>query len=430
MQKDFKNYYKAVRYIESLSRVSKPEFVKGRANRNNKLKRFSLFMEKLGNPQLGQKYIHISGTSGKGSVASMLQSVLVEAGYKTGLFLSPHTTSKIDRIRINNLFISPKEFAKITEEVKPAIKEMQKTKFGHPAHFEICLAIAFIYFKKNQCDYVVLEVGVGGQNDATNIIPFPAAAIINSVGLDHEKLLGHSLAAIARKKAGIIKKGCAFFTTTNNQKNVLEIFKTECKEKRVPYHCIKIKDNYHLRLLGDHQQANANLVAAVSKHLKISQTVIKRGLKKTKLPCRFEIIQKNPLVIIDGAHNESKLLSTLNNLKNLTYQRLFIIIALTQQKKAQTLFKKIAGKADFIFITKHNNYYHRCSSPGEIKDKILKYNGRKEIITFARPQKALEKALNLAGKKDAILITGSLYLAGELRKYWMPEEEILRKRKA
>ncbi|HOZ56220.1 MAG: Folylpolyglutamate synthase [Parcubacteria group bacterium ADurb.Bin316] len=430
MKTSFKKYYAAVRYVESLSEVSKPEYVKAKANRDKKMERFRLFMDKLGNPQLNQKYIHISGTSGKGSVAAMTQSVLVTAGYKTGLFLSPHTTTKIDRIKVNNLFISPKEFADLVDYIKPAIREIIKSPYGRPTHFEICLAIAFLYFKKKKCDYVVLEVSCGGKYDPTNIIPTPKVAIVNLVDYDHEHILGHTLPAIARQKAGIIKPGCAFFTTISNKKSVLAVLKKGCQKNKAPYYCINGNKKYKLQLPGEHQSTNANLVAAVCQYLRVPKKTITAGLKKTKIPCRFEIMQKNPLVIIDGAHNNSKFKTTLDILKNLTRERLFIIIALTQQKRALTFFKDIAGQADSIFITKHSNGFHKCSQPQALKKEIIKYHPQKKIEVIPEPQKALQRTLKMAGKKDVILITGSLYLAGELRKNWVPEELILRTRKA
>lgn len=431
MKTKFANYYKAVRYIENLSRIKKPDYIKGKNNRQKKLERFALFMEKLGNPQLGQRFIHITGTSGKGSVASMMQSVLAVAGYKTGLFLSPHTTAKIDRIRINNLFISPDEFADITSQIKPAVKEMIKTKFGRPSHIEICLAIAFIYFKKNKCEYIVLEAGCGGRYDASNIISAPEIAIINLVDYDHKHILGKTLKAIARQKAGIIKPNCFFLTTDINKESVLKVFRQECRKQKAKYNCISSKKHtFNLKLLGEHQQINASLVEAAGKYLKVSNKAISLGLKKTKIPCRFEIIQKKPLTIIDGAHNESKFESTLKAINNLTIKRLFIIIALTQNKSALTLYKNIAGKADFIFITKHKNNFHKCAQPEEIKKEILSHKCKGEIKIFKNPKKALEEALRKATNKDAILATGSLYLAGELRKNWVPEETILKRRKA
>lgn len=431
MENSFKKYYQAVKYIESLSRIPRPENVKGKTNQQKKLERFAFFMSLLGNPHLGQKYVHVAGSTGKGSIASMMQSVLVQAGYKTGLFLSPHTTAKIDRIRINNLFIDPDKFADLVAEMKPAIKTLTKSKFGRPTHFEVCLAIAFLYFKRRRCDYVVLEVGCGGKFDPTNIIPAPAIAIINLIDYDHEKLLGHTLTAIAKHKAGIIKNGSTLFTTASNDKKVLAIFEQACQQKHVAYHCISpAGKKYKLQLIGKHQQANANLVATACRYLKISDKNIKQGLAKTKIPCRMEIMRRQPLIIIDGAHNDSKFKSTLAILNNLTNRRLFIIIALTQHKQPKTLFRDIASQADFIFATKHKNNFHTCLPPTIIRKEILKYNPDKTINVFSEPRQALAKALSLAKKTDIILITGSLYLAGELRKHWVPEELVLKRRKS
>jgi dihydrofolate synthase / folylpolyglutamate synthase len=431
MKNQFKKYYEAINFTESLSNIAQPDYMAGVKHFDKWLERFGFFLEKLGNPHLRMRYIHVAGSSGKGSVASMIQSVLVVAGHKTGLFVSPHTTTTIERIKINDLFIGPDEFAQLVEKIKPVISDMlENSDWGLPSHYEILTAIAFLYFAEQKCEYAVLEVGCGGRYDATNIIPAPLITIINLIDYDHEEILGHTLTAIAKEKAAIIKPGTAFFTTARNKKHVLEIFKKECQKNNVSYNAIKPSDKYYnLQLLGAHQQANANLVAAACRHLNIPEKIISKGLEQTKLPCRFEIIQKNPLVIIDGAHNGSKFTTTLSALANLTYNRLYIIIALSRNKKAATLFKEIAAKADSIYITRHQNTYRKCVSLRDIKKEIAKYTNNKAKV-FIDPRQALDEALAKAKTNDAILVTGSLFLAGELRKRWVPEEEILRKRKA
>jgi len=432
MAKKFKRYYAAVNYIESLSNIKLKKYESIEASLIEKNKRFVFFMNRLGNPHLHLKYIHITGSSGKGSVATMIHSILVECGYKTGLFLSPHTTAKIDRIRINNSFISPDSFADILERIKPVIEEMKNDKnIGRPTHFQVCLAIAFLYFAQKKCDYVVLEVGCGGKLDATNIIPTPIAAIINLVDYDHEKILGHTLTAIAKAKAGIIKPNTALFTTYRNKPLVLNILKKECQKKKAKFNLVKTsKKHYQLSMAGEHQQDNASLAAAVARFLKIPEDAINQGLKKAKLPCRFEIIQKKPLVIIDGAHNSSKMKTTLASLADLTYSRLFLIIALSHSKEPNSIFNDIIRKADKVYITCHQNHFHHCFNPNQLKKELSVAKQSQKILTISNPQTALEQALKQAKEDDAILITGSLYLAGELRKHWIPEKVILKKRKA
>ena len=432
MTKNFKRYYAAVDYIESLSNIKLKKYKSIKASLTEKNKRFVFFMARLGNPHLRLKYIHITGSSGKGSVATMIHSILVKRGYKTGLFLSPHTTAKIDRIKINNLLISPDDFANILKKIKPVIEEMKNDKsIGRPTHFQVCLAIAFMYFAQKKCDYVVLEVGCGGKLDATNIVPSPVATIINLVDYDHERILGRTLTAIAKAKAGIIKPKTTFFTTSKNKPSVLNIFKTECQKKQVKFNLIKTnKKNYELSMAGQHQQDNASLAAAVARFLKIPENIINEGLKKAKLPCRFEIIQKKPLVIIDGAHNGSKMKTTLASLADLTYSRLFLIIALSHSKEPNSIFNDIIRKADKIYITCHQNSFHHCFNPSQLKKELSVGKQGQNIFTVSNPQTALEQVLREAKEDDAILITGSLYLAGELRKHWIPEKTILKKRKA
>jgi dihydrofolate synthase / folylpolyglutamate synthase len=428
---NFTKYFEAINFTESLSNIAQPDYMAGIKHFDKWLERFGFFLDKLGNPHLRMKYIHVAGSSGKGSVASMMQSVLVADGHKTGLFVSPHTTTTIERIKINDSFIGPDEFAQLVAKIKPAISDMlENSDWGIPSHYEIITAIAFLYFAQHKCEYAVLEVGCGGRYDATNIIPAPLITIINLIDYDHEHILGHTLVAIASEKAAIIKRGTTFFTTARNKKHVLDIFEKECQANNVQYNAIKPGDkHFNLKLIGEHQQANASLTAAACRHLNISEKIISEGLERTKLPCRFEIIQKNPLVIIDGAHNGSKFATTLSALERLTYNRLYIIIALSQNKRATTLYKDIAAKADYIYITRHQVVHRKCDSPKRIKEEIAKYASGKTKILLD-PRQALNEALAKAKANDAILVTGSLFLAGELRKRWVPEESILRRRKA
>ena len=426
--KNFEKYFNAVNYLESIQNLPQDDYFVKKTGRSIFLKRLKYFLKQIGNPHQGLKYIHVGGTSGKGSVANMIQSVLVEAGYKTGLYTSPFPTTSIEKIKVNNLLIDPLELAKIVEDIKPAIdKTYTHSPFGRPSYFEIFTTIAFIYFKKQKCDYVVLEVGLGGRHDATNIIPVPEITIINKIDYDHTEILGKTLVEITKEKAAIIKPKTVFFTSSQNHPTVLKIFRKTCQKNQAEFNLVKpAKQTYKLNLLGRHQQENAALATAVCLRLGISENIIKTGLSKVKLSCRTEVIQKNPMVILDGAHNISKLKTTTKVIKNLTYKKLYTIIALTNDRNAAQVFKEIVSLSDYLFLTRFQNTSRKCYPPVKLAEKI-KSNKQTEI--FLDPKMALQKALKLTGKNDLILITGSFYLAGELRKHWRSEEDILEKRK-
>lgn len=428
MKNNFDKYYQAVQYLESIQNLPQADYFVKKTGRSIFLKRLNYFLNLIGNPHQGLKYIHIGGTSGKGSVANMIQSILVETGYKTGLYTSPYPTTSIEKIKVNNQLIDPAEFTRIVDDLKPAIdKTYQKSPLGRPSYFEIFTTIAFIYFKKQKCDYVILEVGLGGRHDATNIIPAPKITVINKIDYDHTEILGKTLREIALEKAAIIKPKTIFFTTSQNNKKVLEIFKKACQKNQAEFNLIKPpKIKYQLSLLGQHQQNNAELAAQVCRKLNAHETKIKTGLKKVKLSCRMEIIKRKPMVILDGAHNVSKIKTTVEAIKNLTYQKLYTIIALTNERNGNQIFKELEKISDYLFITKFNSHHRKCYPPLKLVKK-LKTNKPTEI--FLDPQMALAKALKLASKDDLILVTGSFYLAGELRKHWRPEEKILKEKK-
>jgi len=428
MDKNLKKYHQAVNYLESITNLEQPDYLKKTSGRSLFLKRFNYFLKILGNPQQGLNYIHIGGTSGKGSTATMIQSILTEAGFKTGLFTSPFLTTSIEKIKIDDLLISPDEFTNLVEKLKPAVDKAYLTSpYGRPSYFEIFTALAFLYFRQKKCDWVVLEVGLGGRYDATNVIPPPKITVINLIGYDHVELLGKTLTKIATEKTGIIKPKTSFFTTAKNNKKVLAIFQKACKKNQAEFNIVGWpKTEYRLNLLGKHQQGNAALAAAVAKKLGINEAKIKAGLAKVKMPCRLEIIQKNPLIILDGAHNVSKIKTTVDFIRNLTYQKLYIIIALTKERNGSDIFKKIKLLANHSFVTRFQSIHHKCYPP---KDLAKRINSRKPVEICLDPQIALNQALKIANKKDLILVTGSFYLAGELRTNWRSEEKILKERK-
>ncbi len=454
MEKQFQKYFTAVKYLESINNIPQNDYFVKKTGRSLFLKRFTYFLNLIGNPQNDLKFIHISGTSGKGSIAYMIEAILTESGLNTGLYTSPHCTTTIERIKAGGLFINPNEFADMVDKLKPKINYAAlHSPFGRPSYFEIITAMAFLYFKKKKCAYVVLEVGLGGSFDATNVIRQAEITIINLIDYDHVNILGKKLTAIAKEKSAIIKPGTTVFTTAKNKKSVINIFRQASQEQKVKLHIIKPpQTKYHLPLVGDHQQANAELASRVCQKLGIPKNKIIAGLKKVKLPCRFEIIQKNPTVILDGAHNFSKINSTVAALKNLThstrfalaparraslgstlsgtegltYKKLYLIIALTKERNPKKVFKNLIPLADKIFITSFKLEPKRKYPPQKLARDLLT---KKQMKIFTNSKKALTAALKDANNNDIVLVTGSLYLAGEIRNQFIKEEIILNKRK-
>ena len=301
-------------------------------------------MHELGDVQEALQVIHIGGTNGKGSTGAFLEAILMEAGYKVGRYTSPAVFEPFEVWRINHQNIAMEEYLECLSLVKEACERMLAKGMAQPTVFEVETALAFIYFAKNNCDYVLLEVGMGGETDATNLITKPVCSVLTSISMDHMQFLGNTLKEIAAVKAGIIKKGCPVVTSDAAKAEVLEIITQVAEEKEAPVvwakaEWLQIVDRikkskeadvlnflcYQHSLLGEvclsltgaYQIENSNLAITVAMEvLKLPKEVILQGLKKANWPGRFEVIRTNPCVMIDGAHNEDaakKLKQTLEN---------------------------------------------------------------------------------------------------------------------
>lgn len=416
MQNQFKQYFQAVRYLENLACSPRDQAYMKEHNSNPEqfLERTRELSRRLGNPHKEFKFIHISGTSGKGGTVSSLHKILYDSGLSVGSFTSPYASTSIEKIRANEKLIDPKIFAEIVWKIKPVLESMEKNyKWGRASYFEIFFVISLLYFKITKCEWVILEVGCGGTYDAGNIIEKSISATTN-IGLDHVKLLGPTLDKIAFQKAGIIKPNSHFFTTEKREK-ILKIFKKICKGKNAKFHHVKAKK---------FQNANFDLASAIALHLGIKKEIINKAKTGFSLPCRFEIMQKNPTIVLDGAHNPDKIRSVIANLKNLTYRNLYTIFASSANKDARTMLKLLEKQSKKIILTSFKNNARESFLAKDLA-KFLK-KGNKSIIE--NPDKALEKTIKNLSPKDALVITGSFFLAGELRKKWIPEIQILKKR--
>ena len=418
---NFEHYHAAVRYLEGLSNLASPDdYTKDRKDPARYIARMKFFLKLLGNPEKGFKYVHVTGTSGKGTVSTMIHNAFVASGKRVALYTSPFVTTTIEKIKFGSEYISPGEFAEIVDELKPFIDRAHvESPLGRPSYFEIIFAIVLLYAKRKKSEWVVLEVGCGGRYDATNVIPCPEAAVITNVDLDHIEILGDTVEKIAYEKAGIIKKGSVVFTT-ELKPLVRQILRAEARKVGASYN--EIEDG------ATYEQKNKLLAVSVCRTLGLPQREAMVAIQKTRLPARFEIMQKQPLVIIDGAHNSAKIKTTVENLKKLKYKKLYAIVGCAGNKSHREILKHIVGVSDEIYFTKYTMKERRAADPELLAKDAKEIKPTISSSVFLDPGRALRLALLKARKQDVILVVGSFFLAGDLRRWWVPEFSILKKR--
>jgi len=393
----------------------------------------------IGNPHREIQAIHIGGTNGKGSTAAMMGSILQKEGYRVGVYTSPHLIRFTERIKVNGKEIEEEEVAALAEWMK---KEIEAAGITPPfTFFDFTTAMALYYFKQKLVDLAVLEVGLGGRLDSTNVVD-PLISIITNIAKDHEEYLGKSILKIAGEKTGIIKKGRPLITAAT-QPQVLRLFSKICKENGSPYFRVGKEFRYvraedgdfdyeglnrklwsiHLNLRGFHQVINATTALGAMEVLedlgyRVSTDAMVDGLKEVDWPGRLEMVSFSPRVILDGAHNPAGALVLKESLeKEFQYQRLILLIGIMKDKDIQSMLDLLAPLADHIILTKPHT--DRAAPPVLLK-KALGQNGKKAEIAEDLKQ-AVERGLSLAQKEDLLCITGSLYTVGEARAYFHPE---------
>lgn len=426
------NYEEALRYINDQEKFGS----------NLRLDTIRKLLELLGNPHKDLKYIHIAGTNGKGSTSSYVATMLEEAGYKVGLFTSPYLERFNERIAINGADIPNERLAEITERVKDRIQIMIQEEYEHPTTFEIITAIGFVYFKEEKVDYVVLEVGLGGRLDATNVIDESLLSIITTIDYDHMDVLGNTLGEIAYEKAGIIKER-GLVLSYPQKEEAIEVIEKVCEERKAelticPMENVKIIElneyggifDYHynnttfknleISLIGEHQVYNAALSVTAILLLRekglvnITDEQIRSGLKKARWKGRLEVLNRHPLFVIDGAHNPQGVQTLVDNLKRFRYNRLILGIGILKDKEVEKIVEAITPLADEIVITEANIY--RKMKAEELEQMINKYNKNTHVEKDIK--KAIYKSYELAKEDDLILFMGSLYLIGDVRKIY------------
>lgn len=449
------NYSEVIKYLNSLERLASSRF-----GIQLGLERITKLLELLGNPHQERgkphlKCIHVAGTNGKGSTTTFIGTILKNAGFKVGVYTSPHFVSFTERIAINGIPIPEVEVAKIiSERILPAIKVLLSpysllptpyslfpTPLTHPTYFEIATAVAFLYFAQEKVDFAVLEVGLGGRLDATNVIT-PLVSVITSIGLEHQDVLGESIEEIAGEKAGIIKQGVPIVTSAT-QPEVLKVIREVAQRHNsnlyqlgreikftisgYPPPTYQFKVNGLLNqyrglqtsLLGEHQIINAtaaiSAIEVLQKHhgFKITTRNIKNGLFQARIRGRLELIKKSPFVLLDGAHNPASAAVLRKALEDyFSSIRLILVIGILQDKDVGGIVKElIQGNKNLSLVIIVQPKINRAAEPKKICDEVTKYTNKVHILPTVA--EGIRYAEAIAGSGDLICITGSLYTVAE-----------------
>jgi len=417
------SYEETLKYIHSVKwQGSKPG-----------LSRTRHLLESLGNPEKHLKFVHIAGTNGKGSTAACIASILRTAGYKTGLYTSPYIIRFNERMQIDGVQISDEELEALTDEIRPYADAMTE---DPPTEFELITALGMQYFYKNKCDIVVLEVGMGGELDSTNVIDTPEVAVITAIGMDHVAELGPTIRDIARAKAGIIKEGGDVVVYGANSPEVDEVFEETCRAKNArlfkadfsrisnasfdleasrfdfaPYGRIT------LPLIGSYQPNNAAVAITAAERLrekgyKITDADIVEGLRQVSWPGRFEILRRDPVFILDGAHNKHGILATAQSLKTVFPGRKFVfLVGVMRDKDVDDMMEVIAPLAERFITVRPDN--PRAMQAEDLRDRVKKYG--KPAEACASIPEGVARAVAYAGKDGLVCALGSLYFSGDVR---------------
>jgi len=424
--------------------------------REFRLDRMRELLSRLGDPQQGLPIIHVAGTKGKGSTSAMIASVLSAAGYRTGLFSSPHLDRLEERMTVDGRLCSAEEFAALADVVRPITQEFDRAgQQRHPpepgpTYFELTLAMALVHFARSGAQAAVLEVGLGGRLDSTNVCQ-PAVSVITSISFDHMRQLGNTLAAIAREKAGIIKPGVPVISgataaepqaviaeTARHQRSPLVELGRDFDFDYAPpcdaggpaaHGALRYRlasgdrqrtlDDLELGLLGRHQAANAAVALTVFDELirqgwRIPESAIRRGLAEVRWPARVEIVARRPTVIVDAAHNVASieaLLATLD--ESFVARRRMLVFATTQEKEIEGMLARLLPRFDRVVLTQYQNN-PRAVPPGELAAAAARL-GYAPTAVCPDPAAAWDQVLAMAGEDDLACITGSFFIAAEMR---------------
>ncbi len=405
---------------------------RGSSGGDHTLKNIKKLMDCFDNPQDKIKTIHIAGTNGKGSTAKMLASVLSKKN-KCGIFTSPYMVKINEEISINGIDISDEEFCSLIDRIRPVAEKLDKEGF-HVTYFEFMTAMAFLYFYEKKVDVAIIEVGLGGSLDSTNIIKSPLASVITSISMDHMNVLGNTIEEIAENKAGIIKENRPVFVYPQTSKKAFEVISSKASEnsaKLLAFEKNEVKileesqvgnifdfksyKNVKTNLRGHHQIYNASLALLVLDFFKddfnLTEKDIRQGLEEAYNPGRLDLVMENPKVLLDGAHNKEAIDSLILSLEDFNYKRLIVGFSILKDKDHKDIIKKIAGISDKLIIT-HIDDNPRAMDTEDIKKEAGDFISEIKIIEDNK--EAFEYSISEANQDDLVLWCGSLYLVGKI----------------
>ena len=416
--------------------------VKFSASINLRLERITRLLAIIGNPHLSYPVIHVGGTSGKGSTATMIAAILTQVGYRTGLHSSPHLQLFNERHQINGEIAPTSLLWSLYQELMPAIEQVgvELPEFGRPSYFEAQFALSALCFARQKVDVAVIEVGLGGRVDATNVVQ-SSVAVLTNVGLDHTEILGHTIEEIITDKSGIIKPNQIVVTgVTQPSAHAIVAEKADsCGNplwslgKEISYEGSTLHLGYFdlsdlkLGMGGAFQYANATCAAAAALAFdpQISAESVRLGLEKATLPARMELLQKNPVVLLDGAHNPDKMHAAAAAFEH-GRGKTIVVIALKDGKDKEAILQQLLPHADEMIATQFEEKGLWLPISAElIVQSVQQLTPQLPITAIPNPIEAVRHALARAHPEDTIWITGSLYLAGDVRELWYSREELI-----
>ncbi len=441
------NYQQAVEWLEKLANPERYGFGADFARRVN-LETTRALMADLGNPEQRLRAVHIAGTKGKGTVAAMIESVARAAGHSTGLFTSPHLISWRERIRLDGEQISEERVAALATRVRPPTEALESPQRSvSPTFFEVCTAMAFLAFAEDGADVSIIEAGLGGRLDATNVLT-PTVSVITTLGIDHSAILGDTLSQVAGEKAGIIKPGVPVVSAAQEPEGAAVIEETAASRSAslhvaAPFEAagkitpVRPEDvppgeaprltqpargsfagetiEVALPLLGEHQLINAGVATTACELLaaagvSITAQAVVRGLESVSWRARVELVEARPWLVLDCAHNRESARALMQALRrHLEFERLIVVLGLSHDKEAEAIAEELA-EAEHVIVTRVDT--PRAMPTDELRERTEGYWRSLEVV--ATPPQALAHAREMAGERDLICVTGSVYLAGEL----------------
>lgn len=414
-------------------------YLNGRLRLGVKLgnERFLVLLQRLGNPQNRLQVVHIAGTKGKGSTTAMAASVLQAAGYKVGMYLSPYVYDVRERIQINGVMISRTDFARWVSEIAPHVEALEQTEHGPTTEFELKTAVGLCYFAEQAVDYTVLEVGLGGRLDATNVVVKPLVTVITNIGLDHTELLGDTLGAIAGEKAGIVKRGIPCVTGVPAGGEAWAVIERVCAENKAPLLAVmppRLEDDgptlttprrtlsgLHLRLRGAFQELNAAAALMALDAItdtagpQVSDNAARQGLETAWVPGRLEQVMERPTVVLDVAHNAISALALASALRDqygADTRRLTFVVGLSRNHTPEPFLEPLAALHPARLIAAQPAFRPR---PAEEVAEAAKALGFAQVDSVdSSIADAVHAALSQSGPDDLICVTGSFYTVGDL----------------